>query len=106
MMFYPVYLNLKNKRVIVIGGGEVAERKVDSLLGMGVSIVVISPEITSRLATLAKEERIRWRRRSYKRGDCKGAVLVLSATDDPKVSRAVFREATAARALVNTADQP
>jgi precorrin-2 dehydrogenase/sirohydrochlorin ferrochelatase len=105
-MFYPVYLNLKGKRVVVIGGGEVAERKVASLLDTGASILVISPEITPRLASLANAKLIDLHKRPYSEGDCRGATLVLSATDDPEVSRAVFEEATAAGIIVNTADQP
>ena len=105
-MFYPVYLNLKGKRVVVIGGGDVAERKVASLLGTGASIVVISPEVTPQLSSLANEHRIDLRKRSYAHGDCTGATLVLSATDDPEVGRQVFQEGTACGALVNTADQP
>ena len=105
-MFYPVYLNLKNKRVVVIGGGEVAERKVEPLLGAGASITLISPEVTPRLALLARENQLQLRRRAYASGDCDGAALVLSATDDPETSRRIFQDATKAGALVNTADQP
>jgi siroheme synthase-like protein len=105
-MFYPVYLNLKGKRVVVIGGGEVAERKVESLLGTEASVVVISPEVTERLSSLANEKQIALLRRAYRPGDCSGAALVLSATNDPELSRAVFQDASAAGALVNTADQP
>lgn len=105
-MFYPVYLNLKGKRVVVIGGGEVAERKVESLLGTEGLIVVISPKVTPRLASLVDENRIDLQLRPYTPGDCAGAALVLSATDDPAVSRAVFQDATAIGALINTADQP
>ena len=105
-MFYPVYLNLKGKRVVVIGGGEVAERKVASLLDTGAAISVISPEITHRLSSLAAAKLIDLHERPYGFGDCRGAALVLSATDDPGISRAVWDEATAAGILVNTADQP
>jgi siroheme synthase-like protein len=105
-VFYPVYLNLKGKRVVVIGAGEVAERKVDSLLGTGASVVVIGPEVTSRLDWLAKEKRIKLHRRDYRTGDCDGAALVLSATDEPELSRRVYQEASAAGVLVNTSDQP
>src|SRR5262245_30096570 len=105
-MFYPVYLNLKNKRVVVVGGGAVAERKVESLLGTEASIKVISPEVTSRLEALAKSGQIQLQSRTYAAGDCAGAALVFSATDDESVSRAVFDEATAVGALVNTADKP
>jgi precorrin-2 dehydrogenase/sirohydrochlorin ferrochelatase len=105
-MFYPVYLNLKGKQVVVIGGGEVAERKVESLLDTGASVAVVSPDVTPGLASLANSKLIELHRRRYVRGDCKGADLVLSATDDPEVSRAVWEEAKAAEILVNTADEP
>jgi precorrin-2 dehydrogenase/sirohydrochlorin ferrochelatase len=105
-MLYPISLNLKGKRVVVIGGGEVAERKVESLLGSGATVVVISPDVTPALHQLAGDGRVHLHRRPYAAGDCKGAALVLSATDDSAVSRAVFEEAAAAGALVNTADQP
>src|SRR5215471_13477535 len=101
-MFYPVYLNLAGKRVLVVGGGEVAERKIESLLGTGASIDVVSPVATSRILVLASEKRIRLHRRPYETDDCKDANCVFSATDDPAVSHAVFRDAHAAGALVNT----
>ena len=105
-MFYPVYLNLKGKRVVVIGGGEVAERKVESLLETGASITVVSPEATARLSELANQKQIELHKRPYHSADCTGAALVLSATDDPEVSTSVWNAARASGALVNTADQP
>jgi len=105
-MFYPIYLNLADRRVVVIGGGEVAERKIESLLGTGASIKVVSPEVTARIVVLATEKRIDLHRRPYESGDCLNAMLVLSASDDPAVSRAVFEDARKCGALVNTADQP
>jgi len=105
-MFYPIYLNLKGKRVVVIGGGEVAERKIESLLDTDASINVISPEVTARILKLASERRVELDRRLYRDGDCSGATLVLSATDDDATNRSVFEEARKAGALVNTADQP
>ena len=78
-MFYPVYLNLKGKRVVVIGGGEVAERKVESLLDTGASVIVISPEVTAHVATLAHEKRIELLKQEYSHGDCAGAALIFSA---------------------------
>ena len=105
MTYYPVYLNLKGRRVSVIGGGKVAERKVASLLDSGASIEVISPEATVRIAALANAGIIEWQRRPYSKGDCVGVAMVFSATDDPDVSRIVFDDAREAGALVNTADE-
>jgi siroheme synthase-like protein len=106
MMFYPVFLNLRDRRVVVIGGGDIAERKVETLLGSGAFIVVISPEVTPRLEALARSEEIQWQRRAYAPGDCAGATLVFSATGDNRVSEAIVGDAVANGALVNTADQP
>ena len=105
-MFYPVYLNLKGRRVVVVGGGEVAERKVESLLESEACITVVSPEVTRSLNVLADQNQIEWHHRKYMNGDCAGAALVFSATDDPEVNRAVYAEATALGIFVNTADQP
>jgi siroheme synthase-like protein len=105
-MFYPIYLNLSGKRAVVIGGGEVAERKIESLLGTEAKVVVISPEITARILVLAAERKIELHRRPYVAGDCDGAVVVFSATDDGGLNRSIFEEAHAAGALINTADQP
>jgi len=105
-MFYPVYLNLKARRVVVIGGGEVAERKIESLLDAEASILVISPEITPRISLLSQQRRIEVLNRRYTPGDCAGAALVLSATGDPEVGKAVHAEASALGVFINTADQP
>jgi siroheme synthase-like protein len=105
-MFYPIYLNLTGRRVLVVGGGEVAERKIEPLLGTGAIITVISPILTDRISDLAVEKRIEVERRAYKTGDCGGAVLVLCATDDAEVNVMVFNDAHRAGALVNSADKP
>jgi siroheme synthase-like protein len=105
-MFFPVYLNLKGKRVVVIGGGEVAERKTVSVLDAEASVTVVSPKVTSGLASLAEMHSIELHKRAYRPGDCDGAFLVLSATDDPEISKAVWEEANRSGVLINTADQP
>ena len=105
-MFFPIYLNLTGKRVIVIGGGDVAERKVASLSRTGAEIIVISPDLTPNLLSVAESNVIDWKKRNYVCGDCSGAALVLCATNDPRISRKVWEEATEKGILVNTADQP
>jgi siroheme synthase-like protein len=105
-MFYPVFLNLHNKRVVVVGGGEVAERKVESLLETGASITVVSPTLTPRLDGWAQANKIHALRRRYAAGDCDGASFVFTATDDTKISAEVFHAANECGALVNTADLP
>lgn len=107
--YYPVFLNLRGKGCIVVGGGRVAERKVLSLLKAGADITVISPELTKRLkeeslkrsASLSKK--IKHIPRKYKKGDLKNAFLVIAATDSNKINRRVSEEAPY---LVNVVDMP
>jgi siroheme synthase-like protein len=105
-MFYPVFVNLKGKQVVIVGGGEVAERKVASLRESGARIKVVSPCLTAWLRALGESGKVVLIERPYERGDCKGAFLVISATDDPSVQHAVWNEAEDLGILINTVDDP
>lgn len=102
--YYPVYLDLRQRAVVVVGGGQVAERKVLSLLECDALVTVISPQLTSGLESLAVTGRIRVERRSYESGDLAGAFLAIISTDDPAINNRAAQEARAARVLVNTVD--
>lgn len=105
MSGWPVILNVADKRIVVIGGGPVALRRIRSLLEAGASadrITVIAPDICDELKSLP----LNFRERAYHVGDCIGAFAVVIATDDAEVNEQATREATAAGALVNRADQP
>jgi precorrin-2 dehydrogenase / sirohydrochlorin ferrochelatase len=106
MRYFPVFLDLKEKRCIVVGGGAVAERKVRNLLKAGAWVKVISPELTVSLSRLRDEKKIFHLSRSYRRKDLKGAVLAIAATNDRTINERVFREATADRIPVNVVDDP
>src|SRR3989304_322629 len=80
MRCYLVFLDLKNKKCVVIGGGSVAERKAVTLLSCKADVCVISPEITSRLRGLAKKKRLRYIKKRYEDKDIKDAFLVVAAT--------------------------
>src|ERR1051326_5889546 len=101
MTFYPIFLNLQGRRVVVVGGGEVAERKIESLLDTGAWVGVISPEGTPAIASLPQQNRIEIHSRTYSSGDGAGAALVFSATGDPEISRVVHAEAAALGVFVN-----
>jgi len=105
MHYYPLFLNLKERRVVVIGGGAVAERKVTTLLKASAAVTVISPTLTPRLARWKTEAKIIGIDRPYRRGDLGGAVLVFAATDHPSVNEAVVREARRKRIPFNLADR-
>ncbi len=96
--YYPVFLDLRNRPVVVIGGGRVAARKVAGLAQAGARVRVIAP----RVGTAVKAESLV--RRRYRPGDLQGAVLAFAATDDRAVNQAVAREARRRRIPVNVAD--
>ena len=91
---------------MVIGGGAVAERKVEGLLGAGAAVTVVSPTLTSRLTAWAREGRIVHREREYRSEDLAGAQLAFVATEDGRVNEAVAHDAHAAGIWVNAADDP
>jgi precorrin-2 dehydrogenase/sirohydrochlorin ferrochelatase len=104
MRYYPVFLNLHGRPCVVVGGGEVAERKVRALLRAAARVRIVSPQLTARLARLAAQKKISVTRRRYRQGDLKRAFVVFAATDDPATQRAVREHAQAVGALVNVAD--
>jgi len=106
MRYCPLYLDLRGRRCVVIGGGPIAERKVRLLLEAGADVTVISPQLTSGLEELAQQGRITHIARAYRPGDLADAFLVISATDDQAVNHRVWREATERAVLVNVADDP
>ncbi len=103
--FLPAFLDLRRKKCVVVGGGRVALRKVRSLLLAGAEVLVVSPEAEAELAALAAGGRVRWRRRSYRRGDLAGAWLACAATGREEVDGLVLAEAAARRIFVNPASR-
>lgn len=106
MKYYPLYADLENKKCIVIGGGEVAERKVESLLECQADVTVISPQLTERLDELAHSREIKYLKRTYRRGDLENASLVVGATDHAELNAIIYQEACQKNILVNIVDDP
>ena len=105
-MLYPLNIDLTGRRVVVVGGGMVAERKVHGILSADATanILVIAPEATAGLHALAEAGRITWRRECYAYGMLCGAFLVYAATDAREVNAAAAAEAEVIGALVNVID--
>lgn len=103
VVYYPVFLNLKDKKTVVIGGGKVAERKTLSLLKAEADIIVISPGITAKIEKEKRKGSIQHINRHYRKGDLKKAFLVIAATDSPRINKLIFDEAPC---LVNVVDTP
>ena len=103
---YPVMLDLAGRSCLVVGGGPVAERKMDGLLAADARVTVVSPSLTPALLTLAAEARLHWRPREYVVGDAAGFALVMVATSDASVSEAIAAECRARGVWINCADDP
>lgn len=101
---YPVFLELSRCRVLVVGGGAVALRKVEGLVEAGGRPVVVAPETAPGLRALAERAGLELRPRPYRAGDAEGFHLVFAATDRPEVNARVAREAEAAGGLASVAD--
>ncbi|MFC4767878.1 precorrin-2 dehydrogenase/sirohydrochlorin ferrochelatase family protein [Effusibacillus consociatus] len=100
--FFGAFLDLSKRLCVVIGGGKVAERKVQSLLLCEARVRIVSPTLTPALAELVSEGRIEYVERSFQSGDTKGAFLTVAATNSPEVNRLVVQEAEADGRLVNS----
>lgn len=104
-MIYPINVQIRDRNVVVIGGGRVAQRKVYGLLDAGAKVKVVSPELTSELLRLSETGEISWRPEPYAKEDLEGALLIVAATNDRETNLAVKRDA-APYQLVNLADHP
>ena len=104
--YFPVFLDVRRKKCVVIGGGQVAFRKIRTLLDCGASVTVISPVLHPNLSELADKKSIQVIRRSFRIGDLKGAFIVIAATDTKETNHRVAKEADRGGALVNVVDDP
>lgn len=104
MGYYPIFVELQDRRCVVIGGGQEAQRKVEGLLAAGGKVNVISPTLTDDLQRMVSEGKIRWEQRDYREGDVEGYEVVMVATDDGAVNGAVSAEGRRRRVWVNAAD--
>jgi precorrin-2 dehydrogenase/sirohydrochlorin ferrochelatase len=102
--FYPVFLNLKNKKCLIVGGGKVAERKVSKLLRAGARVWVISPILSRTLKKMWRKKKISYIDSEYKKKFLDNAFLVIAATNDSYVNWRVYQDASQRGILVNSVD--
>ena len=102
--YYPIYVELHEQPCIVIGGGKIAEGKVEGLLTAGAQVTIIAPNLTSHLHTLVEQNKVAYISRTYQHGDLADAFMVICATDQAEINHQVWQEASANRQLVNVVD--
>ena len=105
MTYYPIFLDLSGQNCLVVGGGDVAERKVNGLLEAGALVTVVSPGLSAALSQSLGEGTISHINRDYQSGDIEGYRLVIAATDDESINKTVVSDASGADKLVNVVDQ-
>jgi siroheme synthase-like protein len=104
--YYPLFFDIEDRLCVVIGGGNVAQRKVRALLAAHARVRVISPEATAGLLRLARSGGIELIGRQYRNGDLKGAVLAFAATDNSALHDRIRQDARSAGVPLNVADAP
>jgi len=102
--YYPVFLDLKGKPCVIIGGGEVAERKIQYLLECQATLTIVSPDVTSGIKAKANSGEIVWLERKYIEGDLDGVVLAIAATDQRDVNKVIAEEASNKGVVLNVVD--
>src|ERR1700676_1071340 len=106
MGYIPIFLDVAGRECMVVGGGEVAARKVESILEAGARVTVISPRLSPPMAAIVACGQVTHLARNYQPGDIRGCVLVYAATDDPKLHRELAAEARALGIPLNVVDVP
>ncbi len=106
MRYYPIYLDVRNRHCLVVGGGSVGTRKVMTLLDCGATVTVVSPAINAKLNELAKKTTLIIKKRPFQVSDLKGNILVIGATDDQELNLQIHSEAERLGMLCNIADHP
>ena len=103
---YPVNLLVRGRRVVVVGAGRIAARKIEPLLDAGAVVEVVAPDPCDEVRGWARAGRLTLHERAFAEGDIADAWLALTATDDPAVNAAVHAAGEAGRVWVNSADDP
>jgi precorrin-2 dehydrogenase/sirohydrochlorin ferrochelatase len=106
LALFPMFVKLHGRNCLVVGGGAIAESKVQSLLAAGGAVRLVAPQVTLTLAEYARLQCIAWTARGFETADLDGVFLVIAATSDDKVNELIFREADRRNILCNAVDQP
>ena len=106
MQYYPVSLDIKNRKCLVVGGGGVGTRKVMTLIDCDAKVTVVSPDVRGKLLELADRGLIILEKRPYRETDLDGMFLVIGTTDDEELNRQISMDAEKLNMLCNIADHP
>lgn len=106
MKYFPIYLDAKHINAMIVGGGEVAARKIDLLLKSTTNISIMSETLNSSVERLVNQHQLKWLKHNYQPGHLDNINIVIAATDCSEVNSAVAKESSALKLLTNVVDQP
>ncbi len=106
MSYFPTFLDIRDRKCVVVGGGNVAAQKIRALLRYNASVCVVSEQLRPALRKLVKVGAIAWVDRNFKAGDLRAAFLVIAATNDAAINQKVWQEACKRRVWANVVDDP
>ena len=102
--YYPIYLDIENRNVVIIGGGNVCARKAETMMKYGARVTIVSPEFTDEIEGWAREGCLALQRKTYDASDLEGAHIVIASTDDQTVNEQIAADCRARRIPVNVVD--
>jgi siroheme synthase-like protein len=104
MSLLPIFVKLQNRLVVVVGGGAIAQSKIEGLLAAEARVRIVAPQVTPAIAQWVSQGKVEWQAKTFAPVDVNGAFLVIAATSAPGVNEAVFTEADARGILCNAVD--
>ena len=102
--YYPIFIDVEDREVVIIGGGNVCARKAETMMRYGAKVTVVSPEFTGEIEAWARDGRIRIQRKEYEEIDLEGASIVIASTDDECINGRIARDCRRRRIPVNVVD--
>lgn len=102
--WYPIYLDIENRNVVIIGGGNVCARKAETMMNYGARVTVVSPDFTDEIEKWAREGCLQLRRKKYDEGDLDDANIVIASTDDERINTQIATDCRQRRIPVNVVD--
>lgn len=104
--YYPMMLNIENKECVIIGGGDIAYRKILELIEYGASITLVSPSINEDIKVLVDNKSINYIQDIYDKAYVENTYIVVASTNDSRVNNQIFRDCSKRKILVNVVDDP
>jgi siroheme synthase-like protein len=102
--YYPIYIDIEDRAVLIVGGGAVCARKAETMMRYGARVTIVSPAITDEIAGWEREAALVVRRKTYENADLDGASIVIASTDDPCVNARVARDCRRRKIPINVVD--